>query len=104
MAFEQTLVGSPDYYHQDKSGWKDWCKSNFAAILSDFRSDLPTMTRNTQRYFGDWVSYRGYGDVGYYLGGRWIRFLLEHHTLAELVTWEYPRIEEAFLAFTRAQL
>lgn len=104
MAFEQTLVGSPDYYHQDKNGWKDWCKSNFATILSDFRSDLPTMTRTTQRYFGDWVSYQGYGDVGYYLGGRWIRFLLENHALAELVTWEYPRIEEAFLAFTRAQL
>ena len=64
MVFEQELVGSDNYFHQNKNGWLDWCEAHFNRILTDFHADLPTMTRFTQRYFGDWVSYCGRGDVG----------------------------------------
>ena len=29
MVFEQTLVGDPDFYHQDKGGWNAWCDAHF---------------------------------------------------------------------------
>lgn len=76
MYFEQELVGDPDYYHQDKDGWKTWCGGHLDVIKRDFARDLAAMTFENQRYFGDWVRYRGRGDVGYYLGCRFVRDIL----------------------------
>ena len=64
MCFEQTLVDNSNYYHQNKNGWLEWCDNHYQQILADFYHDLPTMTKSNQKYFGDWVSYRGKGDVG----------------------------------------
>ena len=38
------------------------------------------MTPENQRYFGDWVSFDGYGDVGYYLGTDLVRYLLKEES------------------------
>ena len=75
MYFEQVLVGDINYYHQNKNGWLDWCEKYFQQILSDFYSDLPTMTRFNQKYFGDWVNYCGRCDVGYFLGAKFVQHL-----------------------------
>lgn len=99
MYFEQLLVGSHDYYHQDKDGWKNWCDAHLSQIITDFLSDLPTMTRSTQRYFGDWVSYRGRSDVGYYLGARFIHFLLGQYTFAQLIDLPITDIPSCFTKF-----
>lgn len=73
MYFEQALQGNFQYYHQDKDGWTAWCDAHFQQILADFDRDLPSMTQFTQRYFGDWCDYQGHGDVGYYLGSRFVQ-------------------------------
>lgn len=73
MCFEQTLVDNSNYYHQNKNGWLEWCDNHYQQILADFYHDLPTMTKSNQKYFGDWVSYRGKGDVGYYLGTKFVQ-------------------------------
>ncbi|MBE6998616.1 MAG: hypothetical protein E7428_00310 [Ruminococcaceae bacterium] len=99
MTFEQILVGSPDYYHQDKDGWKDWCDAHLVKIVTDFQSDLPTMTRTSQRYFGDWVRYQEHGDVGYYLGARFIHFLLGQYTFAQLIHFPISDIQRFFTEF-----
>ncbi len=96
MVFEQILVGDPDYYHQDKDGWSSWCASHLQEIKADFLRDLPTMTFADQRYFGDWVSYRGHGDVGYYLGARFVRSLLAAHAFEELIGWDIPQVAHHF--------
>lgn len=70
MCFEQNLIGDAEYYNQDKNGWKTWCDNHFEQIKLDFAHDMKTMSVSNQRYFGDWVSYNGHGDVGYYLGCR----------------------------------
>lgn len=103
MYFEQALVGNFDFYHQDVNGWKNWCDENLRQIASDFCADLPTMTRLNQRYFGDWVDYHGYGDVGYYLGTRFVHYLLGSHELSKLINMEIAEVCEAFMKFLRTQ-
>lgn len=99
MYFEQVLVGDTDYYHQDKNGWKAWCDEHFAQIVHDFDSDLPTMSQFSQRYFGDWADYCGRGDVGYYLGTRFIHHLLKEFTFDELIKLDIRIICAKFYDF-----
>ena len=96
MYFEQVLVGNINYYHQDKNGWKTWCDEHFEQILRDFKSDLPTMNNQNQRYFGDWADYLGYGDVGYYLGARFVHYLLEEYDFDDLINFDIDKIYKLF--------
>lgn len=97
MGFEQMLVGDWDYFQQDKNGWQAWCQEHYLEILNDFDKDLPGMTPSNQRYFGDWVNYSGHGDVGYYLGSRWIQSLLKHWSFDEIICIS----QESFVAHYR---
>ncbi len=99
MYFEQVLVKDFDYFHQDKNGWKAWCDSHFQQILAEFNADLPTMTRVNQRYFGDWVNYSGYGDVGYYLGTRFVQELCNKFSLEQLVKMTIDDVYNAYLEY-----
>ena len=102
MVFEQTLVGDPDFYHQDKDGWKAWCDAHFAQIRRDFDRDLPSMTRANQRYFGDWVSYEGRGDVGYYLGCRFVRHILAARRFDGILSLDMDELRPLYCDFLRA--
>ena len=99
MVFEQELAGSPDYFHQDKDGWKSWCDSHFEEIKADFARDLRTMTCADQRYFGDWVKYQGRGDVGYYLGCRFVRYILEKYEFDEVIGFDIDLVRELYRGF-----
>lgn len=85
MCFEQDLVGDSRWFHQDSGGWLAWCEAHFPQILADFDRDLSAMTRQNQRYFGDWCRYHGRGDTGYYLGARFVRRLLERFTFQRVI-------------------
>ena len=100
MYFEQILVGDARYYHQDRDGWLDWCDGHFPQILADFHRDLPGMTPSNQRYFGDWVSYHCKGDVGYYLGTRFVRHLCEGYDFSRLINLEVNDVYREYLLFT----
>ncbi len=99
MCFEQEIVGDGGFYHQDKGGWKEWCERNFEKIRADFAADLPSMTRANQRYFGDWADYRGKGDVGYYLGCRFVRYILGSCAFDEVIGFDIGRVREMFEGF-----
>lgn len=99
MYFEQVLVGDLNFYHQDTNGWKTWCDEHFLQIKTDFHNDLDTMTRQNQRYFGDWCRYHGKGDIGYYLGARFIQYLVKEHSFDELITYDLPGISGLFSEF-----
>ena len=99
MYFEQVLVKDFDYFHQDKNGWKAWCDSHFQQILAEFNADLPTMTRVNQRYFGDWVNYSGYGDVGYYLGTRFVQELYNKYCFEQLINMKIDDVYKFYLEF-----
>lgn len=104
MYFEQTLAGDPGYFHQDKNGWSAWCEAHFPQLLADFHADLPTMTQFTQRYFGDWCSYHGHGDTGYYLGARFVRDLTETRAFDSLLGLEIKEVCELYTAFVNRYL
>ena len=99
MVFEQEIVGDPDYFHEDIGGWKEWCSRNLSLIKQSFYNDLDTMTRENQRYFGDWVRFNGYSDVGYYLGARFVRFLLESDSFDNLISYDIDDVRNGFEAF-----
>ena len=103
MYFEQALVNDFNYYHQNKNGWLEWCDNHYKQILSDFYSDLPTMTKSNQHYFGDWVRYRGKGDVGYYLGTKFVQQLCDRYSIEQLINMNIDDIYQEYLAFTESK-
>ena len=104
MVFEQEMVGDPEYYHQDHDDWKNWCSKNIRLIRQSFYDDLDTMTKDNQRYFGDWVDFNGYGDVGYYLGARFVRFLLDYDCFDNLISYDIDSIRKGFGMFLEVKL
>lgn len=101
MYFEQVLVGDLNYFHQDADGWKAWCEEHFLQIKTDFHNDLNVMTRQNQRYFGDWCRYYGKGDVGYYLGARLIQYIVKKHPFDELITFDLNEVSELYSEFMK---
>ena len=99
MYFEQDLVNDYNYFHQDKNGWLEWCNNHYEQMLADFHFDLPTMTRENQRYFGDWVSYHGKGDVGYYLGTKFVQQLCSKYAIEQLINMNIDSIYREYLFF-----
>ena len=102
MYFEQILVGDTNYFHQNKNGWLDWCEENFQQIVANFYSDLPTMTRFNQRYFGDWVDYYGRSDVGYFLGAKFVQHLCDRTEFEQLIKLGIDEIYQEFYEFYQA--
>ena len=96
MYFEQKLVGNFNYFHQNVNGWLDWCEKNYEQILKDFYSDLSTMTRFNQRYFGDWVDYCGRADVGYFLGAKFVQKLCDKYSFEQLINMGIDEVYEEF--------
>lgn len=99
MVFEQKVVGNDEYYHQDKNSWKSWCDCNIKMIKQSFYEDLVTMTDKNQRYFGDWVNFEGYGDVGYYLGTKFVRFLLQDDEFDNVITYNLRKVKNEYIRF-----
>ena len=104
MYFEQFLVNDFHYYHQNKDGWLHWCDHHFNQILKDFQNDLPTMTKFNQRYFGDWVSYNGKGDVGYYLGTKFVQQISNKYDFEQLINLPINTVYREYLSFTKQKL
>lgn len=104
MCFEQILVNNPNYYHQNRDGWLEWCDEHCKQILADFHADLPALTKSTQNYFGDWVSYHGRGDVGYYLGGKFVQKLSDKYSFEQLIKMSIDDIYQEYLMFVESKL
>lgn len=101
MYFEQTLVENPDYYHQNKDGWKKWCDDHLEEIKADFNHDLKTMKAASQRYFGDWVDYKEHIDVGYYLGCEFVRYILSMYKFDEIICFDIDIVIQLFKQFVQ---
>lgn len=101
MHFEQQLVGDGNYFHQDKDGWADWCGAHLPQIKADFLADLDTMRWENQRWFGDWVSYEGRGDVGYYLGAKFVDFICSERGFDDILALDAETVESLYLMFVQ---
>ena len=95
MYCEQTLCDDFNYYHQDKNGWLKWCMENEISIKNEYLRRVES-SESTQDFFGDWCSYLGYSDVGYFLGCQYIKYLLKKYTINEIANIDFPTLLEEF--------
>ena len=98
MVCEHILCGDNDFYHQDKDGWLDWCYKNENQIKREYLRRL-VKKESVQDFFGDWCSYNGHSDVGYFLGCRFVRYLMRTRSLKEIANMKYRAINKAFTEF-----
>ncbi len=99
MVCEQMLCDN-EFYHQDKNGWLDWCYKNEQKIKEEYLRRLDEK-ESVQDFFGDWCSYEGHSDVGYFLGCRFVRYLMESRTLKEIANMNYYKINKEFITFAK---
>ena len=98
MYFEQLMAGDFNYYHQNKNGWLDWCHANKNTLNTEYLRRLKT-GENTQEFFGDWLNYQGYSDVGYYIGCEFIKWLSERYPINELAKLDRDMVYQEFENF-----
>lgn len=100
MVCEHILCGD-EFYHQDKNGWLNWCYENENDIKKEYLRRL-NEKESVQDFFGDWCSYNGRSDVGYFLGCRFVRFLMKANSLKEIANMKYKVLNKAFKEFSNA--
>ena len=98
MVCEHILCGDDEFYHQDKDGWLNWCYKNEKQIKREYLRRLDKK-ESVQDFFGDWCSYNGYSDVGYFLGCRFVEHLMKTCSLKEIANMKYRALNKAFTEF-----
>ena len=97
MVCEQTLCDDEHYYHQGAE-WVNWCRKNLCEIKREYLRRIDC-EESVQDFFGDWSSFMGHPDVGYYLGTQFIRYLLGRYTLKEAASLSCERLLSEFECF-----
>ena len=92
MYAEQLLCENMNFYHQDNDGWLDWCNANRKNLYQEYVRRIDS-GESVQDFFGDWCSYNGKSDVGYYIGCELVKALAEKHSLFELADLKLCEIE-----------
>ncbi len=72
MTAEQLLCRDAGFYHQNRDGWLDWCRANRLRLFREYARRIDA-GESVQDFFGDWCSYEGHSDTGYYLGAELVR-------------------------------
>ena len=103
MVCEHILCGDDEFYHQNKDGWLDWCYKNENQIKREYLRRLDNK-ESVQDFFGDWCSYNGHSDVGYFLGCRFIERLMKTHSLKEITNMKYRALNKAFTEFANISI
>lgn len=98
MVCEHILCGDNDFYHQNKEGWLDWCRENESEIKKEYLRRMDNK-ESIQDFFGDWCSYNGYSDVGYYLGCRFVEYLIKSYSLKEIANFSYRKLNKEFKGY-----
>ncbi len=101
MVCEHILCGDDEFYHQDKNGWLKWCCENENDIKKEYLFRL-NKRESVQDFFGDWCSFRGHSDVGYFLGSRFVGYLMKIYSLKEIAGMKYKILNEKFTEFVHS--
>ena len=97
MVFEQMLCQNMDYYHQG-GAWSEWCKEHLYEIKTEYMKRI-THGESVREFYGDWNEYKGYSDVGYYLGAQFIKHLMKKFTFREIASLSYEEIYKRFKSY-----
>lgn len=98
MRCQQILCQDDGMYHQNKDGWLDWCMENTEELKQEYFRRVAN-NESTQDFFGDWCSYQGHSDVGYYLGCQFIKYLEKEYTLVQIANLNISELGRAFTSF-----
>lgn len=98
MRCQQILCKDDNFYHQNKGNWLAWCQTNEVEIKTEYLRRLDG-NENTQDFFGDWCSYKGFPDVGYFLGCKFIKYLEKAYSLKEIANLSYDTLNAAFINY-----
>ena len=99
--FEQCLYGRDDFFLENHDGWLDWCQAHDREIRREYERRVQH-EESVQDFFGDWMRYQGYSDVGYSLGTQLVRWLLTQHPIEELTPMSIPSLREAYHIFAES--
>lgn len=95
--YEQILY-KDGFYHQDTDGWLDWCKANHNKICKEYLYRISN-DLSTQDFFGDWVNFNGYSDVGYYLGCEFIKYIGKDYSTTEIANFRMCELEKLVIDY-----
>lgn len=100
MYFEQVLCNDINFYNRSKE-WLQWCDNHLNEIKKDFWEDLAVINPTNQSYFGDWVRYKGHSDVGYYLGAKFIHYIMKDNEFDDVLSWNIEEVKKAYQEFLK---
>ncbi len=98
MVCEHILCDDENFYHQNVDGWLAWCTENEDEIKREYLYRLDNGI-STQDFFGDWCSYKGHSDVGYFLGCRFVRYMMKRYSLKEIANMSYRAVNREYKRF-----
>lgn len=98
MVFEQSLCNDFSYFHQDINGWLEWCTENETEIKTEYLRRVDSH-ESVQDFFGDWCSYKAHSDVGYFLGSRFVLYLMKEYNLQEIAGFKLNRVYKEFHSY-----
>lgn len=87
------LLYKENFYHQSQNGWLDFCMDNTKRIKNEYLKCLIN-SENTACFFGDWNTFMGHSNIGYWLGCEFIRNLEKNYTIQEIAVLNADTIEK----------
>lgn len=94
------LLYKKGLYSQNKNGWLNFCRCHLDEIKADYFRHLQS-GEQTANFFGDWNSWNGVSDVGYYLGREWICELQKRYSNEELARLPTDLLENEIYMFLK---
>lgn len=88
-------------YSERGTEWTSWCKEHHNEICQEYLHRVNS-NKIAQDFFGDWNSYRGHSDLGYYLGCEFIRYIEQDYDLFEIAKLNISTIEELVVEYLRS--
>ena len=98
MYFEELCAGDLITLHGSKGSWWVWCTEHKQVLNQEY---LRRLRKNecAQDFFGDWCSYKGNSNIGYFLGYELIVHLAKKYALLELANLSIKTVYDEFIEY-----
>ena len=98
MYFEKLCVGVFITLHGSEDSWWLWCTDHKQVLNQEY---LRRLRENAcaQDFFGDWCSYLGKSNIGYFLGYEFIACLAKKYSLLELANLDIKTVYNEFARY-----
>lgn len=91
-------INEDGVYSERGLSWTTWCKTNHQDLAQEYLKRIKC-SLGTEDFYGDWNNYKGYSDVGYFLGCEFIRHLGNTYTLQEIATLKLSSLKPLVIKY-----